>query len=142
MCIKVNLLRLGTFTIKGFSSISCVKQEHKHRVSRAKEQKYWKMTNERRNRFLSTAFVLLAIFILNEATNQTSFFDVEELIFPQLIEEEYYNVLIEYITHLFCLDGSYRFNHIYAERSLLTGLADILINRINKCMTAGVLISR
>lgn len=105
------------------------------------------MTNERWKIFLSTAFVLLAIFTLNEATKQTfdMDIDIEQLIFPQLIEEEtvgHYHVLIEYVTHLFCIDGSYRFNHIYAERSLSTGLADILINRINKCMMAGVLISR
>lgn len=101
------------------------------------------MTNEYRKRFLSSALILLlAIFTVNEATNLTF---VEELIFPQLIEEEtdgHYRVLIEYVTHLFCIDGSYRFNHIYAENSLSTGLADILINRINKCMMAGVLTSR
>lgn len=109
------------------------------------------MTNERRKRFLFTAIVLLTILNLNEATNQTFDMnmdidiDIEQLIFPQLIEEEtvgHYHVLIEYVTHLFCTDGSYRFNHIYAERSLSTGMADILINRINKCMMAGVLISR
>lgn len=110
------------------------------------------MTNEHRKRFLSTAFVFLAICTLNEALNETTNqtfdmnIDIERLIFPQLIEEEetvgHYHVLIEYVTHLFCIDGSYRFNHIYAERSLSTGLADILINRINKCMMAGVLISR
>lgn len=104
------------------------------------ERKNHKTINEHRKRFLSTALVLLASCNVIKATVMN-----DELIFPQLIEEEtfgHYHVLIEYITHLFCIDGSYRFNHIYAERSLSTGLADILINRINKCMKGGVLISR
>lgn len=100
------------------------------------------MTNEQRRRLLSVFFVLQAIFTLNDA-NQTA--DIVKFIFPRPIEEEtvgQYHVMIEYMAHLSCFDGSYRFNHIYVERSLSTSFADILINRINKCMTAGVLISR
>lgn len=55
---------------------------------------------------------------------------------------DYHNKLIDYITYLFCYDGSYRFIHIYVERSLSTALADELIIRLNQCMTAGVLTSR
>lgn len=105
------------------------------------------MTLERRKRFVSVVIVLLAIFDLNKANNATNETDSnEELIFPQLIEDEIfgqYHEMIEYVTDLFCMDNiSYRFNHIYAERSLSTALADILISRINKCMTAGILVSR
>lgn len=100
------------------------------------------MASEQRRRFVSFLFVLQAIFTLNDANATVNF---EKLIFSQSIEKEvdgHYHVMIEYITKLFCFDGSYRFNHIYVERSLSTGFADILINRINKCMTAGVVISR
>lgn len=95
--------------------------------------------NEQRKIFLSVAVMLLAIFTISET------FDIEALILPQSIEEDTvgrYHVMIEYITHSFCVDNSYRFNHIYVERSLSTGLADVLINRMNKCMAAGILVSR
>lgn len=99
-------------------------------------------------RLLSVVFVLLTIYNSNEVSselNETETVNNEELIFLQSIEEETdgrYHMITEYIANLFCIDNSYRFNHIYVERSLSTGLADVLINRINKCMTAGILISR
>lgn len=54
----------------------------------------------------------------------------------------YHRQLIDYISHLFCYDGSYQYIHIYVERSLTTPLADALIMRLNGCMAAGVLTSR
>lgn len=100
------------------------------------------MASEQRKRFLSVLLALQAIFTLSDA-NQTT--DIVKPIFATFDEDETvgrYHVMIEYIAHLFCFDGSYRFNHIYVERSLSTSFADVLINRINKCTTAGVLISR
>lgn len=100
------------------------------------------MMSEHSKRFISVFLVLQAIFTLNDA-NQAN--NIEKLLFPQSFKDETagrYHVMIEYIASLFCTHGTYRFNHIYVERSLSSGFADILINRINKCMTAGVLISR
>lgn len=101
------------------------------------------MWHEQRKRFKSATFLLLVIFTLNNNAKQPV--DIERFIFPQMMQDEtsgQYHVMIEYITDLFCTNGTYRFNHIYVERSLSTGLADKLINQLNKCMTAGVLISR
>lgn len=102
-----------------------------HIVSRVQKDKHkmWKISR-------STTFVLF-LLTLSDAKNYS--LDMES------IQEEnsgHYRVLIEYVTHLFCIDSSYRFNHIYVERSLSSFIADILISRINKCMMAGVLISR
>lgn len=86
--------------------------------------------------------LLLAVFTVNTAKQPI---DMERSMFPRMMQDEtigQYQVMIEYITHLFCTNGTYRFNHIYVERSLSTDLADKLINHLNKCMTAGVLISR
>lgn len=88
--------------------------------------------------FKSTTFVLLLIYFnLSDATNYT--LDMESI---QEENNEHYRVLIEYVTHLFCIDNSYRFNHIYVEKSLSSFIADILLSQINKCLMAGVLISR
>lgn len=100
------------------------------------------MWNEQRKRFLSIVVMLPAIFTLGRANVQNS---VEHLQFPQSLQEEtvgHLHVMIEYISRLFCSNVNYRFNHIYVERSLSTGLADKLINRISQCMSAGVLVSR
>lgn len=100
------------------------------------------MNCEKRKKFISIFLVLQAISTLSNANQAV---DIEKLPFPSSIKEEtsvHYHVMIEHIASLFCTNGTYRFNHIYVERSLSTGFADILINRINKCMTAGVLISR
>ena len=105
------------------SSVACNRTKTKNR-------KMWKL-------FKSITFVLFFSLSLSDATNYT--LDMES------IQEEnngHYRVLIEYVTHLFCIDSSYRFNHIYVEKSLSSFIADILISRINKCMMAGVLISR
>lgn len=54
----------------------------------------------------------------------------------------YHRLMIDYIVHLLCHDGSYEFIHVYVERSLATQLADALIMQLNHCMFAGVLTSR
>lgn len=54
----------------------------------------------------------------------------------------YHRLMIDYIVHLLCHDGSYEFVHVYVERSLATRLADALIMQLNHCMFAGVLTSR
>lgn len=54
----------------------------------------------------------------------------------------YYDVMIKYIVKLFCTCASYRFNHIYVERSVSTELSDEMIKQINGCTEAGSLVSR
>lgn len=115
------------------------------------------MSNMAIKRLESVIFVLFAIVTLNnaqqfvyneslqlssnesEAINSTTSF-----LLPLTNESDrYYGTMIEYMMRLFCANNrTYRFNHIYVERSVSTGFADNLINHINKCMTAGVLISR
>lgn len=95
------------------------------------------MWNKSRKRFISSLiFYLLTIPKLNHAN--PLLIDIE----PSILTESMHT-LIEYMAKLFCSNQfTYRFNHIYVERSLSTSLADKLINQINDCMTAGVLVSR
>lgn len=96
-----------------------------------------KMRYKSRKRFVSPLILfLLTIPALNHANPLLN--DIE----PSILTESMHT-MIEYMTKLFCSNQfTYRFNHIYVERSLSTGLADKLINQINGCMTAGVLVSR
>lgn len=101
-----------------------------------------KMWNEQRKRFLSVIVILPAIFTAGRANMQNR---IEHLMFPESLQEEtvgHLHVMIEYINRLFCNNVNYRFNHVYVEHSVSTGLADKLIRRISECMTAGVLVSR
>lgn len=100
------------------------------------------MWNERRKRFKSAVLLLVAIFSLNNAQQPMN---IENFMVYQPMQKEgdsHYHEMVKYIADLFCTNSTYRFNHIYVERSLSTSLADELINHINNCMTAGVLISR
>lgn len=53
-----------------------------------------------------------------------------------------HQTLVNYIVDLFCVNGTYRFFHIYVEQSLLTSTADKIISRLNNCMVAGIMTSR
>lgn len=121
--------------------ISYIEQEREHRRTISVEKSHT-LASEMWQRLKSVIILLLAIFTLNNAKSSIY---IERIVFPQTMQEEtigHYRVMIEYITRLFCINGTYRFNHIYVERSLSTSLADQLINHISKCMTAGVLVSR
>lgn len=126
--------------------ISYIEQEREHRqtisVEKSPQQKKHTFASEMWKRLKSVIILLLAIFTLNNAKSSIY---IERIVFPQTMQEEtigHNRVMIEYITRLFCINGTYRFNHIYVERSLSTSLADQLIIHISKCLTAGVLVSR
>lgn len=92
------------------------------------------------NKFRSTLLVLFLLTVQSSnCANSSSLIDMEPLILTESLQ-----ALVEYMTKLFCCSNpfTYRFNHIYVERSLSTGLADKLVNQINDCMAAGVLVSR
>lgn len=104
-----------------------------------------------RNKNLLTVYLLLILFSLSVKSQENNTDVIEEndpddnVLFELLQEETtsgHYQVMIEYITRFFCTGESYRFNHVYMERSLSTGLAGDLINKINHCATASSLISR
>lgn len=101
--------------------------------------------------FVATDVITSAEYIDIPTTTATTIKTIEHdmhtthegfLLNPVKEMNDYHNKLIDYITYLFCYDGSYRFIHIYVERSLSTALADVLIIQLNQCMTAGVLTSR
>lgn len=102
-----------------------------------------KSFKEMRNTYSTIVFLLLAIFTFSVVNQKI---DKANLPFPQLkpstINGNYLSAMTEYITRLFCANESYRFNHIYLERSLSTELADNVIYEINNCATAGSMISR
>lgn len=96
-----------------------------------------------RNKNLLIVYLLLILFSLSVTSQEN---DPDDNVLFELLQEEttsgHYQVMIEYITRFFCTGESYRFNHVYMERSLSTGLAGDLINKINHCATASSLISR
>lgn len=100
-----------------------------------------------RNKNLLIVYLLLILFILSVTSreNDTDVSQENDNVLFKLLQgettSEHYQVMIEYITRFFCTGESYRFNHIYVERSLST-LAGDLINKINHCATASSLISR
>lgn len=96
-----------------------------------------------RNKNLLIVYLLLILFSLSVTSQEN---DTDDNVLFELLQEEttsgHYQEMIEYITRFFCTGESYRFNHVYMERSLSTGLAGDLINKINHCATASSLISR
>lgn len=86
----------------------------------------------------STILILFLLTVQSANRANSSLMDIEPIMLTESTRG-----LVEYMTKLFCSNRfTYRFNHIYVERSLSTGLADKLVNQINSCMAAGVLVSR
>lgn len=81
--------------------------------------------------------LFFTISVLSAVKPQTNFKQLE-----QRDLETFHNTFIDYMPHLICSNGSYRFIHIYIERSLTTTMSDKMINRLNDCLTAGILTSR
>lgn len=98
------------------------------------------MKHEQRNQYIVILLFGLTVCCASEEIDRENV--TFSLLRPEAVRE-HYDVIIDYVTRLFCAaNESYRFNHIYVERSVSMDLADKLITQINSCTTAGSLISR
>lgn len=56
--------------------------------------------------------------------------------------DEKHDTVIDYVTQLICNNrSSYRFFHIYVDKSTSTMMPDRLMSDLNECMSAGILTS-
>lgn len=139
------------FVLRSISEQTQVKQSHfvstssrfqvNSKFTRISYLLFEKLVKMRQNKLRKRFESLLTLFLFTIPTlNHANPLLID--IKPSILTESM-QTMIEYMTKLFCSNQfTYRFNHIYVERSLSTGLADKLINQINGCMTAGVLVSR
>lgn len=88
---------------------------------------------------ISFSVVTILVLLIARDTHSSGFAD--ELL-PHGSMDAYHYRLINYVETLLCVNGTYRFFHIYIDRWLETPMADKLIDKLNACMVAGIMTSR